>query len=139
VEAHSDVALRAQVIDLLRLHVVDEVGQLLPRREIAVVEEEVPVAAVRVLINMVDPIGIEGTRTPDYSVYVVAFAKQQFRKVRTVLSGDAGNECAGRHQCLLEPLNFVFLFAFACNSGMNLFFSAAMDRWDGTGVVFPKS
>jgi hypothetical protein len=100
------------MIDLLGLHVVDEVGQLLTRREVSVVEIEARARTVRVLINMVDPIGVECAGTPDDPVNFIALAEQQFSKVGTVLTGDTSDECALRHECLLRTADFLFLFDF---------------------------
>src|ERR1700691_487449 len=94
------MALRAEMINLVRLHVVNQVGQLLTRREIAVVEEEATVAALRVLINMVDAVSVEGGTAADDSMDLVTFSEQQFRQVRTVLAGDARYQCALRQECL---------------------------------------
>lgn len=52
-------------------------------------EIQAPVATVRVLINVVNPIGIEGAGTPNDAMNFIAFTKQQFCQVRTVLAGDA--------------------------------------------------
>src|SRR5882724_11124119 len=49
---------------------------------------------IGVLINVIDARSIESARTADDSVNLVAFRKQQLGKVGTILSGDAGDECA---------------------------------------------
>src|SRR5882672_6598224 len=49
---------------------------------------------IGILINVIDARSIESARTADDSVNLVSFGKQQLGKVGTILSGDAGDECA---------------------------------------------
>jgi hypothetical protein len=57
-------------------------------------QEEFRPWLIRILINVIDARGIEGTRSADDPVDLVAFRKQQFGKVGAILSGDAGDERA---------------------------------------------
>src|ERR1700682_132692 len=75
VETYPHVALRAQVIDLVGTHVVDEAGELFPRRKITMMKVQTSVATMGILIDMVDAVGIERASTPDNAVNFVAFAK----------------------------------------------------------------
>jgi hypothetical protein len=55
-------------------------------------EEELDSGLVRIAIKMVDPSGVEGRGAADDAVDFISFGKQQFRQVRAVLAGDAGDE-----------------------------------------------
>ena len=72
VEADSDVALSAQVINLIRVEVVNQVDQLIAHREIAIVQVETHIGLVGILIDMVNPPSVECTGPADDSVDVVA-------------------------------------------------------------------
>jgi len=56
------------------------------------VQLEVGVLNVRVLVNVVDPLGIEGAGAALDAVHHVAFFKQELRKVGPVLAGDTGDQ-----------------------------------------------
>jgi hypothetical protein len=56
------------------------------------VEPDFLTIAVRVVIDVVDAAGVEGTGTADDAMDFVALGKQQFSEIRTVLSGDASDE-----------------------------------------------
>jgi hypothetical protein len=54
--------------------------------------------ASEALMQMVDAAGGESRTAPNEPVDFVAFLQQQFREVRSVLSGDAGNKCDFDHR-----------------------------------------
>ena len=97
VETHPDVALRAEVVDLVGLQAVDELVDRHRVRQVPVMQEHVRLAVVRVLINGVEPFGVESGGATDQAVDFIAFAQKKFGKVRAVLSGDARDECFFRH------------------------------------------
>ena len=45
---------------------------------------------MRVLVNVVESLGVERRRPPDQAVHLVALRQQQFGEVRAVLAGDSG-------------------------------------------------
>ena len=55
---------------------------------------------VRILIQMIDTIGIEQRRASFDTVNFVAFFEQELSQIRAVLSGDAGDECFFIHACI---------------------------------------
>jgi hypothetical protein len=86
------MALGGEVVDLGRpdlLHKPDQVGGI---RHVAIVQQERHIAGVRVLVEMIDPRGIERGRPPLDAVHRVAEAEQIFGEIGAVLTGDAGNE-----------------------------------------------
>ena len=55
------------------------------------------VGGVRVLVEVIDPLGIEGGRAADQPMDFVAFFDQQLGQIRAVLAGDASDERRLRH------------------------------------------
>ena len=47
---------------------------------------------VRILIEMIDPVGVEGRGPPLDAVNDVALVEQEFGEIGAVLAGDAGDE-----------------------------------------------
>ena len=76
VETYAYMALRAQMINLVRLHVVDQVAELLAGGEIAVVEEQAAVQPMRVLIDVINTVRVERAGAADYAVNSVAFGEK---------------------------------------------------------------
>ena len=88
VEADPNVTLSCQVVDFLGLDLVDEVLEASCTTHIAVVKQEA-CFVVRVIIEMVNATGVEGTRTPDQPMYLIAFKEKKLGEIRTVLASDA--------------------------------------------------
>ncbi len=85
VEAHADVALRAEVVDLVR---PDPAHELVERGAVAeVAEDELELAE-----DVVDPRRVERARAADHPVHLVVLLEQDLREIRAVLAGDAGDE-----------------------------------------------
>ena len=61
-KADRDVTLRGEIVDLVRLHLLDDADQAGGIGEVAVMQDEAPPSFVRVLIEMIDTIGIEQRR-----------------------------------------------------------------------------
>lgn len=59
---------------------------------------------MRILIEMVNAVGIEKRTSSFNTVDDVAFTKQQLGKVSAILTGDAGDECDFGHIFLLFKL-----------------------------------
>ena len=87
------MALGAEVVDLVRPDLLEEVGELAGDGEVAVVEIDPRLGVVEVLVEVVDPVGVEGAGPADEAVDLVALAEQEFGQVGAVLAGDAGDEC----------------------------------------------
>ena len=96
-EADLHVALGGEVVDLVRLgllHDADEVGGV---GEVAVVHEEAAAGHVRIRVEVVDAVGVEGAGAALDAVDGVALAEQELGQVGAVLAGDAGDERRLRH------------------------------------------
>ena len=88
------MGLRAEVVDLVRLDLAQQGDQPRAVGEVAVVQEEPGVRVVRVLVEVVDPAGVERRRPADQAVDLVALGEQQLGEVGAVLAGDAGDQCS---------------------------------------------
>ena len=96
-ERHRHVALRAQVVDLVRLHLLHDADQVGGIGQVAVVQDEVAMRLVRVLVQVIHAIGIEQRRAPLDAVDLVALLQQEFGQIGAVLAGDASNQGALAH------------------------------------------
>ena len=61
--------------------------------EVAVVHEEPHVLLVRVVVEVVYPVGVKERRPTLYPVDNVALVEQELGEVGAVLAGDSGDEC----------------------------------------------
>jgi hypothetical protein len=88
------MALGGKMIDLIRLNIVDKITQLPTVIQVSVMEEELLARDVRIAVDVIDPVGVEGARSPDQSMDFTPFGKKQLGQIRTILSGNAGNQGA---------------------------------------------
>jgi hypothetical protein len=58
---------------------------------------ELSVFVMDVLVDMIDPVGVEGRTSPFYTVDFVTFFEQQFRQIRAVLPCDTSDKSFFRH------------------------------------------
>ncbi len=58
-EGHGDVALRREVVDLVRLNFLDDANEVRRVRQIAVMQDHAPIRLVRIAIEMIDTVGVE--------------------------------------------------------------------------------
>src|SRR5258708_14563010 len=96
-EGHCDMALRGEVIDLVRLRFLYYMYQGARIRQVSVMQNEIAIGYMRILIEMVDPVGIEQRGTALDAMDDVAFAQQKLREVGAVLAGDTGDQCNFGH------------------------------------------
>ena len=101
-ERHHDVALGGEVVDLIRLNLLDHPQQARGIGHVAVVEGEGQAAIVRLAEEVIDAIGVEQGGAPLDAVDRIALADQVLRQVRTILAGDARDQCCLGH-CSLDP------------------------------------
>ena len=59
-EAHVDVALRGEVVDLVGLRLLNDADEVGGVGQVAVVHEEAHAALVRIGVGMGDAVGVEG-------------------------------------------------------------------------------
>ena len=87
------VALGAEVVDFVGLHLLDDADQAGGIGQVAVVEDEIAVIGVRILVDVVNALGVEGGCPTFDAVDFVALCQQKFGEVGTVLAGDASDKC----------------------------------------------
>ena len=92
------MALSAEVVDLIRLHLLNDPDQVGDVGEVALVESEawgLPLRTriVRVLVKVIDSGGIETARAPLDAMHLVTLIQQQLCEVAAVLARDAGDQC----------------------------------------------
>ena len=79
VERDPDVRLRAQVVDLVRLELVEQLHHLDRVREVSVVEKQPHAIHVGVAVKMVDPARVEGRGAADDAVHFITLREQELR------------------------------------------------------------
>ena len=94
IEADAHVALRAEVINLIRPQFVEQFDQVDRIAEVAVVQEQMRRAHMRVLVEMVNAFGVERAGATDNPVHLVALGEKKLRQIRTVLPRDPRDERA---------------------------------------------
>ncbi len=93
-ETDQDMALRGEIIDLVGLRFLDQADQIGRIRDIAaVVQKEAQIRVMRVLIEMIDAVGVDERGAALHAVNDIAFLDQQFGQIGAVLAGYAGNQC----------------------------------------------
>ena len=90
-KADRDMALGCEVVDFVRLDLLDDANKVGGVREITVVQDEVTFSDVRILIQVIDAIGIERRRAALDAVDDVALAEQKVCEIGPILTGDTGN------------------------------------------------
>ena len=91
-EADRHMALRREVVDLVGLHLLHDAREVRRIRQVTVVQDEVAVVDVRILVQVIDAIRVEGRGAALDAVDFVAFLQQEFRQIGAVLARDAGDE-----------------------------------------------
>jgi hypothetical protein len=86
------MALGAQVVNLIGLHLLDDADQVGAVGEIAVMEHQAGIALVGVLVEVIDAAGVEAAGPPLDAVHRIALFQQELGQVGTVLAGDAGDK-----------------------------------------------
>jgi hypothetical protein len=88
-EAHGNVALRAQIVDFVRLDFLNDARQVRSIRQVAIVQLEIGRRRVRILVDMIDALRIEQRGTALDTMHFIALFEQKFCKIRTVLARHA--------------------------------------------------
>ena len=86
------MTLCTEVVDLIRLHLLDDPDQVGAVGEVAVMEHQARVTLVGILVEVIDPAGVEAARAPLDAMHLIALLQQQLRQVAAVLPRDAGDQ-----------------------------------------------
>jgi len=97
IERNTHVALRAKVVNFVRLQIQYQIGQALTVGQIAIVQEQAISGLMRIGVDVVDTSSRKRRSTTNKTVNRVALFQQQFGKVGTILTRDPGNESGFRH------------------------------------------
>src|SRR5690606_27013860 len=87
------VALRREIVDLRRLDLLDDADEVRGVGKVAVMKVEGRARLMEIVIEMIDPPGVERRRPPFDAVDLVSFAEKKVRKIRAVLAGRAEDQC----------------------------------------------
>jgi hypothetical protein len=98
------MALRGEIVDLVRLRLLDDSDQVRRIGEIAMMEHESAVGLVRILVEVIDPVGIDRRASLD-AVDQIALGQKELRQIGTVLASNSGNECNLRHLLFIPPVD----------------------------------
>ena len=93
------MTLGTQVVDLFRLDVAQQCVDRACVVQVAVMEKQAHILFMGIAIDMIDAAGVEGGGTADHAVDFVTFLKQQFGQIRTILTGDASDQCFLHVRC----------------------------------------
>ncbi len=80
-----------QIVDFVRLDLLDDADEIGGVGEVAVVQDEIAVADVRILIEVVYAIRVERRRAALDPVNNVSLAEKQLSQIGAVLAGDSRN------------------------------------------------
>ena len=92
------MALGGEVVDLVGAHLLHDADQVGGVGQIAIVQEQTGTAHVRVLVEMIDPGGVERGSAPLYPVHLVPPGQQQLGQIGPVLTGHPGDQRHFGHQ-----------------------------------------
>jgi hypothetical protein len=88
------VGLRGQVVNLVGPHRLDDADQARGVRHVAVVQHQVARLDVRVLVQVVDAVGIEQRGATLDAVDLIPLADEELGEIGAVLAGDSGDQRA---------------------------------------------
>jgi hypothetical protein len=92
------VALRSQVIDFIGLHRLEDPQHAGGIGHVAVMQDEAAASDVRILVQVIDALGVEERRAPLHAMDDVSLVEQELGQIRAVLAGDSSNQCGAAHQ-----------------------------------------
>ena len=86
------MALRTEMVNLLRLKFVEQLYQVHRVRQVAVVQEHSHAVDVRIGVKMINPRRVKRARAANDPVDFVAFFQKQIGEITSVLAGNAGDQ-----------------------------------------------
>ena len=93
------MAHRSEVVDLVGFYFLDDADEVGGIREVPVVEFEPKVFFVRVLVQVINAVGVQQRRASLDTMHFIAFLKQKFGQICPILP------CNPRDQCLFHVSN----------------------------------
>ncbi|MCY1422674.1 hypothetical protein D9M71_383660 [compost metagenome] len=98
------MGLCSEVVHLIRLHFLDDASEIGGIGQVAVVQDEILVVDMRILVDVVHTLGVEGGSAALDAVDFVALFQQEFCEVGAVLAGDTGNKSFFGHGITSEEI-----------------------------------
>jgi hypothetical protein len=86
------MALRREVVDFVGLHLLDDAHQAGTVGHVAVVQREATIHSMRILVQVIDAVGVEQRCAALDAVHLVTLVEQELGKIGAILAGDAGDE-----------------------------------------------
>ena len=86
------MALRAKIVDFVGLCFLNDAHEVAGVGQITVVQLEMGILDVRVLVDMIDALGVEQTRPALDAMHNVSFFQEQFGQISAILTCDTSNE-----------------------------------------------
>jgi hypothetical protein len=86
------VALRGKIVDFVGLNLSDDANQIGGIDHVTIVQDEFWRGLMRILVEVVDPFGVERGSPALQAVNLIPFRQKKFRQVRSVLSGNPGDQ-----------------------------------------------
>ena len=91
-KTHLYMTLCAEMIYLIGIQVIDNIRYLFPIGQVTIVKMQPRILDMRIDIDVVNSHSVERARTSYDSVNLITLRKEKFSKIRTILSGDSGDE-----------------------------------------------
>ena len=104
------MALRSQIINLIRTEIVEQFCHLGGVGQITIVEKEPRAIDVRIRVEMIDPAGIERRSAANDAMNFISFPQEEFCEVGAILSGNAGDECFFHQTIIKQSLLLVIAY-----------------------------
>ena len=92
VEADPHVRLSRQMVHFVGLRGIQYVAHARAFARVAVMETQSSAALMRIGVNPIQALGVEGGGSPHDAMDLIPLGQQQFRQERPVLPGDTGNQ-----------------------------------------------
>ena len=103
IETHPHMALRRQIVNLVRFRLPENFDHRTRIAQIPEVQKDLGPLFVPIPIDPIQPLRVEAGRSADNSMHLIPLLKQKLRKVRAVLPRDPGNQSFFRHLPFLSP------------------------------------
>ena len=118
------MALRRQIIDLVRAYLLDYPDQVGGIGQVTVMQRHAHTRFVRVLVEMIYSISIERGGTTLDTMHFIVFSQKQLGQIRAVLTGNSSNQGRLTHYVTPQiiwaqnsrPLLARILDSISCNS-----------------------
>src|SRR5262245_51220803 len=91
------MALRGEIVNLVRLNFCDQTRERRGIREVTVVQGQAIATSMGVFVNGIEATGIEGTGAADDAMNFIPLCQKKFGEVRAVLPCDTGDKRAFGH------------------------------------------